>query len=146
MITSEELLIFGKTSNPCFLSAILSSRDYRAIINKCVYSDPNYGSCWFRAKLFPLGSAEEVAFRAIKFTAHEIAITSNIYYDAMDAFAKRMRQARETGVITSIENKLGIRDTRFSYAFPPYQMITSQKPLTIAKKLKILFGTSQIES
>ena len=146
MITSEELLVFGKINNPCFLSAILSSRNYHAIINKCVYSDPNYGSCWFRAKLFPLGSAEEVAFRAIKYTAHEVALTSNIYYDAMDEYAKRARRAQTVGEVPKLENKLGIRDTRFSYAFPPYQMITSQTPLTVAKKLKILFGTSQIES
>ena len=79
MITSRELLLFGRSNNPCFLSAIMSARDYTAIVNKCIYSDPNYGSCWFRAKLFPLGSAQEVAFRAIKFTAHEVAITSNVY-------------------------------------------------------------------
>lgn len=146
MITSEELLYFGKSNNPCFLSAIMTSRNYRSIINKCVYSDPNYGSCWFRAKLFPLGSAEEVTFRAIKFTAHEVAIASNVYYDAMVAYARRLKKSRFTGKMPSCESKLGIRNSVFSYSFPPYQMITTQKPLTVAKKLKILFGTSQIEA
>ena len=146
MITSEELLLFGKSNNPCFLSAIMTSRDYRSIINKCVYSDPNYGSCWFRAKLFPLGSAEEVTFRAIKFTAHEVAIASNVYYDAMVAYARRIQGKRQTGLDIPCENKNGIRNSVFSYSFPPYQMITTPQPLTVGKKLKILFGTSQIEA
>ena len=114
MITSEELLLFGRSNNPCFLSYLMSARDYHAIINKCVYSDPNYGSCWFRAKLFPLGSAEEVAFRAIKFTAHEVAIVSNVYYDAMVAFAKRCRTGRVKGVEEMVaENRVGIRNSHF---------------------------------
>ena len=94
MITSNELLLFGRSNNPCFLSAIMSARDYSAIVNKCVYSDPNYGSCWFRAKLFPLGSAQEVVFRAIKFTAHEVAIRSNVYYDAMLYFACKLQREK----------------------------------------------------
>ena len=178
MITSEELLRFGRSNNPCFLSALMTARDYSAIINKCVYSDPNYGSCWFRAKLFPLGSAEEVAFRAIKFTAHEIAIVSNVYYDAMLALARRTKAARkprnclsaesdpfipsylretgqptvtrtakmESGNVEVATNKMGVRNARFSYSFQPYQMITNPVPLTVGKKLKILFGTSQIEA
>ena len=197
MITSEELLRFGRSNNPCFLSALMTARDYSAIINKCVYSDPNYGSCWFRAKLFPLGSAEEVAFRAIKFTAHEIAIVSNVYYDAMLALARRTKAARkprnrlsaesdpfipaylreavqptasassekasssgakasatratratrvEEGNVEEATNKMGVRNARFSYSFQPYQMITNPVPLTVGKKLKILFGTSQIEA
>lgn len=146
MITSEELLVFGKNNNPCFLSAIMTSRNYRPIINKCVYSDPNYGSCWFRAKLFPLGSAEEVSFRAIKFTAHEVAVASSVYYDAMVAYARRLQEGRTTVQSDSNKTKLGIRNSVFSYSFPPYQMITTQQPLTVAKKLKILFGTSQIEA
>ena len=186
MITSEELLRFGRSNNPCFLSALMTARDYSAIINKCVYSDPNYGSCWFRAKLFPLGSAEEVAFRAIKFTAHEIAIVSNVYYDAMLALARRTKAARkprnclsadsdpfypsylreavqppsatlsqvnitramtvESGKVEEATNKMGVRNSRFSYSFQPYQMITNPVPLTVGKKLKILFGTSQIEA
>ena len=190
MITSEELLRFGRSNNPCFLSALMTARDYSAIINKCVYSDPNYGSCWFRAKLFPLGSAEEVAFRAIKFTAHEIAIVSNVYYDAMLALARRTKAARkprnylsadsdpfypsnlreavpapnaamaqaqaqanitramtvESGNVEEATNKMGVRNSRFSYSFQPYQMITNPVPLTVGKKLKILFGTSQIEA
>ena len=135
MITSNELLLFGRSNNPCFLSAIMSARDYSAIVNKCVYSDPNYGSCWFRAKLFPLGSAQEVVFRAIKFTAHEVAIRSNVYYDAMLHFAMKKK-----------DEKLGIHNSYFSYSFPPYQMVISRKKLTVEKKLKILFGTSQIEA
>ena len=135
MITSNELLLFGRSNNPCFLSAIMSARDYSAIVNKCVYSDPNYGSCWFRAKLFPLGNAQEVAFRAIKFTAHEVAIRSNVYYDAMLHFAMKKK-----------DEKVGIHNSCFSYSFPPYQMVISRKKLTVEKKLKILFGTSQIEA
>ena len=135
MITSNELLLFGRSNNPCFLSAIMSARDYSAIVNKCVYSDPNYGSCWFRAKLFPLGSAQEVAFRAIKFTAHDVAIRSNVYYDAMLHFAMKKK-----------DEKVGIHNSCFSYSFPPYQMVNSRKKLTVEKKLKILFGTSQIEA
>ena len=135
MITSRELLLFGRSNNPCFLSAIMNARDYTAIVNKCIYSDPNYGSCWFRAKLFPLGSAQEVAFRAIKFTAHEVAITSNVYYDAMLQFA--LKKDRD---------KVGIQNSCFSYSFEPYQMIINRKKLTVEKKLKILFGTSQIEA
>ena len=32
MITSNELLLFGRSNNPCFLSAIMSARDYSAIV------------------------------------------------------------------------------------------------------------------
>ena len=179
MITSDELLMFGRSNNPCFLSALMASRNYSAIINKCVYSDPNYGSCWFRAKLFPLGSAEEVVFRAIKFTAHEVAIVSNVYYDAMLAYARRLKAKRgkaknrlsaesvpfipsylreknmqsatkmlslDNGHIEKRANKMGVRNSLFSYSFQPYQMVTTPIPLTVGKKLKILFGTSQIEA
>ena len=146
MITSEELLYVGRSKNPCFLSYLLSARDYSPLIHKCIYSDPNYGSCWFRAKLFPLGSTEEVLFRAIKFTAHEIAVVSNVYYDAMLGYAKR-----QCGMETQQNRKkrreiVGVRSVRFSYPFQPYQMVARQEPLTVGKKLKVLFGTSQIES
>jgi hypothetical protein len=179
MITSDELIMFGRSNNPCFLSAMLTARDYHSIINKCVYSDPNYGSCWFRAKLFPLGSAEEVIFRAIKYTAHEIAIVSNVYYDAMVHYAGQCIERKKSGgrglsasskpfvprqnamagggvnenvkgkkkwSETLIEEPCGIRNSIFSYSFQPYQMITTPIPLTVGKKLKILFGTSQIEN
>lgn len=189
MITSEELLHFGRSNNPCFLSYLLSARDYRAIITKCVYADPNYGACWFRAKLFPLGSAEEVIIRTIKFTAHEVAITSNVYYDAMIAYAKRKQIRRQATVIVNdeinrnstittsirqqqpsqlsiqtcrfpssspcssftqyhglISSHTTIRNRNFSFSFQPYQMIVYSCTLPIDKKLKILFGTSQIES
>ena len=151
MITSEELIHFGRSNNPCFLSYLMSARNYQAIINKCVYSDPNYGSCWFRAKLFPLGSAEEVVYRAIKFTAHEVAIVSNVYYDAMVAYAKRCVNRQEQRVtmweLPRIEGDImGIRNASFSFSFQPYQMVTTPAPVTIGKKLKILFGTSQIEA
>ncbi|KAK8827616.1 hypothetical protein WA577_007163 [Blastocystis sp. JDR] len=147
MITSRELLLFGRSNNPCFLSAIMSARDYTAIVNKCIYSDPNYGSCWFRAKLFPLGSAQEVAFRAIKFTAHEVAITSNVYYDAMLQFAYKLKreERRLDASEADMKDKEGVRAAAFSYSFQPYQMMTSHKSLTTGRKLKILFGTSQIE-
>ena len=151
MITSEELIRFGRSNNPCFLSYLMTARDYQPIINKCVYSDPNYGSCWFRAKLFPLGSAEEVAFRAIKFTAHEIAIVSDVYYDALVAYAKRCAgmggERGEMGnAMSNFGEKMGIRNTSFSFSFQPYQMVATHVPVTIGKKLKILFGTSQIEA
>ena len=148
MITSRELLLFGRSNNPCFLSAIMSARDYTAIVNKCIYSDPNYGSCWFRAKLFPLGSAQEVAFRAIKFTAHEVAITSNVYYDAMLQFAYKLKreERRLDASEVDMKDKEGVRAAAFSYSFQPYQMMTSHKSLTTGRKLKILFGTSQIEA
>ena len=147
MITSRELLLFGRSNNPCFLSAIMSARDYTAIVNKCIYSDPNYGSCWFRAKLFPLGSAQEVAFRAIKFTAHEVAITSNVYYDAMLQFAYKLKreERRLDASEADMKDKEGVRAAAFSYSSQPYQMMTSHKSLTTGRKLKILFGTSQIE-
>lgn len=142
MITSDELLMFGRSNNPCFLSALMSARDYSAIINKCIYADPNYGSCWFRAKFFPLGSAQEVTFRAIKYTAHEVSVISNVYYDAMLALAKRSKRRRRG----ENPNCIGKYSSHFSYAFPPYQMVISHDVLPIGKKLKILFGTSQIEA
>ena len=115
MITSDELLMFGRSNNPCFLSALMSARDYSAIINKCIYADPNYGSCWFRAKFFPLGSAQEVTFRAIKYTAHEVSVISNVYYDAMLALAKRSKRRRRR----ENPNCIGKYSSHFSYAFPP---------------------------
>ena len=151
MITSEELIRFGRSNNPCFLSYLMAARNYQSIINKCVYSDPNYGSCWFRAKLFPLGSAEEVAFRAIKFTAHEVAIVSDVYYNALITYAKRCAMKESEDIQTdhiksNFGEKMGIRNTSFSFSFQPYQMVATHEPVTIGKKLKILFGTSQIEA
>ena len=185
MITSEELLRFGRSNNPCLLSYLLSARDYRTIITKCVYADPNYGACWFRAKLFPLGSAEEVIIRTIKFTAHEVAIASTIYYNALIAYARCKQIKQQATVImndeinrdstknTSIRQQqpsqlsiqyshfpssssiqyhnlisrpTTIRNGKFSFSFQPYQMIVYSSTLPIDKKLKILFGTSQIES
>ena len=166
MITSEELIHFGRSNNPCFLSYLMSARNYQAIVNKCAYSDPNYGACWFRAKLFPLGSAEEVVYHAIKLTAHEIAIASNVYYDALVAYAKQdhcrsttfvkvVKAVEDNGVVqrrisSSSSNILHsipacIPSSNFSFSFQPYQMMIYSQPLPMNKKLKVLFGTSQIE-
>ena len=192
MITSEELLRFGRSNNPCFLSYLLSARDYRSIITKCVFADPNYGACWFRAKIFPLGSAEEVIIRTIKFTAHEIAIASNVYYNAVSSYAncKQVRQQPTINVSDTnnrhvlipvstqyqqpqhlnhlstqsnhslssspcssltqyhrlLPSHANIRNSTFSFSFQPYQMVVYSCTLPAEKKLKILFGTSQIES
>lgn len=141
MILSDELLAFGQSNNPCFLSALLMARCYQPILTKCVYVDPNYGSCWFRAKFFPLGSAQEVVLRAIKYTAHKVAIAANVYYDALLGLAKN---AGKAGKGAEVEG--AAQGAQFSYAFPPYQMVVSREAMPVGKKLKILFGTSQFEA
>ena len=141
MILSDELLAFGQSNNPCFLSALLMARDYQPILTRCVYVDPNYGSCWFRAKFFPLGSAQEVALRAVKYTAQRVAIAANVYYDALLGLAKNAGKARKVGMEGNTA-----QGALFSYAFPPYQMVVSRETMPVGKKLKILFGTSQFEA
>lgn len=145
MILSDELLAFGQSNNPCFLSALLMARDYQPILTRCVYVDPNYGSCWFRAKFFPLGSAQEVALRAVKYTAQRVAIAANVYYDALLGLAKNAGKAGKAREGEGMEGTAA-RGAQFSYAFPPYQMVVSRETMPVGKKLKILFGTSQFEA
>ena len=145
MILSDELLAFGQSNNPCFLSALLMARDYQPILTRCVYVDPNYGACWFRAKFFPLGSAQEVALRAVKYTAQRVAIAANVYYDALLGLARNAGKARKVGREKGMERNAA-QGAQFSYAFPPYQMVVSRETMPVGKKLKILFGTSQFEA
>ena len=65
---------------------------------------------------------------------------------ASSAGAKASTTRVEEGNVEEATNKMGVRNARFSYSFQPYQMITNPVPLTVGKKLKILFGTSQIEA
>ena len=73
MLVSPEFLRFAHTQNTYQLYRLLCSRDYHSIITRCQYADPNYGTCWFKAKIFPVGTAEDVMVRAMKYTAREIA-------------------------------------------------------------------------
>ena len=146
MITSEELLTLGKCSNCSFLYEVLASRCYRSIINKCSYCDPNYGTCWFQMKLFPLGSAEEVIVHAIKKVAFEVSLSSDIYYNALRTCAYSQCRKRRLNNNRQHTSKVGVRNLSFSCALQPYNLSHNSLDLPIGKKLKILFGTSQIEA
>ena len=176
MLVSPEFLRFAHTQNTYQLSRLLCSRDYHSIITRCQYADPNYGTCWFKAKIFPVGTAEDVMVRAMKYTAREIAWHSDLYYDAMLKSATSARHAdskrafkKERGSYLSeeeVDNLLrtflrgssaqlgsGGRSSLenpsfhlYTYAFQPDQMYCSHDSLSTEKKMIQLFGSSQIEA
>ena len=69
MITSPVFLKIAGSSQSLFISTLLSNLSIKSIIIKCVFSDPNYGGCWFAAKSFPLSTAEEVLLSSIPLIA-----------------------------------------------------------------------------
>ena len=83
MITSELFLRFAHSSAPFFLSHLLASIEFTPIIQKCIFSDPNYGGCWFTMKQFPLSNAEGVIRRSILSVAYYLAQDADLYYQAM---------------------------------------------------------------
>ena len=89
MLLSPEFLLFAHSANTYQLYRLLCSRSYRAIYTRCQHANPNYGTCWFKAKIFPLGTAEDVIVRATKFTAKEVSWHSDLYYEAMLKAARR---------------------------------------------------------
>lgn len=89
MLLSPEFLLFAHSANTYQLYRLLCSRSYRAIYTRCQHANPNYGTCWFKAKIFPLGTAEDVIVRATKFAAKEVSWHSDLYYEAMLKAARR---------------------------------------------------------
>ena len=125
--------------NSYLLYSLLVSRDYRSIISNCQYSDPNYGSCWFKVKVYPLGSAEEVMVRAIKYTAWELCWHADMYRYAMKKAALKYKTCcGEPSLNTMFRN--------FTFAFKPDHMFNTRDSMPAEKKMMLLFGTSQIEA
>ena len=89
VLTSDVFLFFASSPNTYQLYRLLSSVNIQSILTCCQYSDPNYGSCWFKAKVYPLNTAEEVLVRALKYIAWELAWHADVYYEAL------LREARQ---------------------------------------------------
>ena len=97
-LLSPEILLFAHSANTYQFYELLCSRSYRAIYTRCQHANPNYGTCWFKAKIFPLGSAEDVIVRATKFTAKEVSWHSDLYYEAM------LKAARRSAMVQQYDN------------------------------------------
>ena len=138
MLLSNEFLTLSSTVNSYLLYAILISRDYRSIISHCQYSDPNYGSCWFKVKVYPLGSAEEVMLRAIKYTAWYLCCHADKYRYAMKQAAMKCVKGRN--------HHLNCMYRDFTFAFKPDHMFNTHEVMSAERKMMLLFGTSQIEA
>ena len=95
LLTSEVFLTFSTTANTYLLYYLLISLPCSSILARGQYSDPNYGSCWFKVKIFPLSSAEEVLTRALKHVAWELVIHANLYREALLREAKQKRELRK---------------------------------------------------
>ena len=150
MITSPVFLKIAGSSQPLFISTLLSNLSIKSIIIKCVFSDPNFGGCWFAAKSFPLSTAEEVLLSSIPLIAISIATKSDIYYEAL------LQSAKEKNVFFSSKAMKNPSDqyhhwlrrsyAKFAFALRPLYLIQQNESPSIGKQLKFLFGTSQIES
>ena len=90
-------LQFASSSHVYLVYQLLTSIPIQSILAHCQYSDPNYGSCWFKAKTYPLNTAAEVLIRAWKYIAWELAWHADLYYAALLREAKmKQKQNRQT--------------------------------------------------
>lgn len=146
MITSPLFLEIANSSQHAFIALLLESLSFQSVINKCVFSDPNYGGCWFAAKTYPLGSAEEVLLSSIQMNAISIASYSDLYYQALLKSALKNND-RPFGSMESNPKKETslVPFSRFAFAFPPLYVTKTGEFPSYSKQLKYLFGTSQIE-
>ena len=138
MLLSREYLTLSQSANLIHLYHVLSSRDYRSIITHCQYSDPNYGSCWFRVKVYPMGSAKEVMQRAVKQVAWDLCCHSDLYYEAM----RRAAFGKFSGCAAYLNPMFRF----YTYSFHPEYRLGVPKAESARKKMVLLFGTSQIEA
>ena len=138
MLLSREYLMLSQSANSLYLYYVLCSRDYRSIITHCQYSDPNYGSCWFRVKVYPLGSAREVMVRAVKQVAWELCWHSDLYYEAM--------RCAVLGRLSGCAAYLNPMFSFYTTSFHPEYRLGIPKTESSQKKMVLLFGTSQIEA
>ena len=95
MITSPLLLEFAACTNIPHLACLLQSLSFDRLINKCTFSDPNFGFSWFALKRTPLDSAEEVMMAAIRLVAVHVAVNATAYYAAMQELAARKLRERQ---------------------------------------------------
>lgn len=144
LLTSDVFLYFSTTANTYLLYQLLTSISFSSILARCQYSDPNYGSCWFKVKIYPLSSAEEVLVRALKYVAWELAWHADLYRDAL------LREAKKRRVKYPFVNNADIwihpSFRYYTFAFRPDQMVCSTESVSSVKKMMLLFGTSQIEA
>lgn len=95
MVTSPLLLEFASCSNIPHLMFLLQSLSFDRLINKCTFSDPNFGFSWFALKRTPLDSAEEVMMAAIRVVSMHVAANATAYYAAMQKLATKKLQERQ---------------------------------------------------
>lgn len=149
LLTSDIFLTFS-TSNTYLLYQLLISRPCPAIMSRCQYSDPNYGACWFKVKIYPLSSAEEVLLRAMKYVAWDLVWHADIYRSALlrEAKRKRMERLHEGCGREYCNNEFKVHPSfrYYTFAFRPDQMVCCYEPVSSVKKMMLLFGTSQIEA
>ena len=138
MLLSREFLALAQSANSLALYYVLCSRDYRSIVTHCQYSDPNYGSCWFRVKTYPLGSAREVMLQAVKQVAWELSCHSDLYYEAM----RRAAYGKFSGYTAYLNPMFRF----YTFSFHPEYRLHLPKTESAKKKMILLFGTSQIEA
>ncbi len=140
MITSELFLRFAHSSAPFFLSHLLASIEFTPIIQKCIFSDPNYGGCWFTMKQFPLSNAEGVIRRSILSVAYYLAQDADLYYQAMKRASLRKNGCQDHSYLLE-----GIPFARCAFAIPPLFIPRRGRSTSTGEQLKLLFGSSQIE-
>lgn len=147
MITSPLFLEIANSSQPAFIALLLESLSFQSVINKCVFSDPNYGGCWFAAKTYPLGSAEEVLLSSIQMNAISIACNSDLYYQALFKSALKNSYDLPFGSMKFNPQKETslVPFSKFAFAFLPLYVTKTGVLPSYSKQLKYLFGTSQIE-
>ena len=140
MIVSELFLRFAHSSAPFILSHLLASLEFTPIIQKCIFSDPNYGGCWFTVKQFPLSNAEGVIRRSILCVAYCVAQDADLYYQAMKCASLRKNSCEDHSYLLE-----GIPFARCAFAIPPLFIPRRGHSVSIGEQLKLLFGSSQIE-
>ena len=134
MLTSQSFTLLASSVNTWVVYQLLMSGDFHSIIRKCVYSDPNYGPCWFKVKKCPVYTAREVIGESLHAVAWELSSHNDVYMNAI-------RQST---------NHTKRKDTAcyryFTHAFQPDGNIPHYGELSTMKKLVMLFGTCQIDA
>ena len=134
MLTSRGFTLLASSVNTWVVYQLLMSGDFHSIIRKCIYSNPNYGPCWFKVKTCPVFTAGEVILQSLRAVAWEVSSHNDLYLNAIRQSASRQKR----------KDKACYR--YFTHAFQPDCNIAYYRELSTMKKLVMLFGTCQIDA
>lgn len=113
MLTSRGFTLLASSVNTWVVYQLLMSGDFHSIIRKCIYSNPNYGPCWFKVKTCPVFTAGEVILQSLRAVAWELSSHNDLYLNAIDSLPAVKRERIKLVIVTSLMlfNRIAILPT-----------------------------------